>query len=358
MMKDRVFIIAEAGVNHNGSVDRALQMVKVAAEAGADAIKFQTFQTNLLVTRAAPKAAYQHENTGESGPQYEMLEKLELDSDAHHALAACARQSGIMFLSTPFDVTSLQFLVREMRVPMLKISSGDLTNAQLLLAAARTDCRIILSTGMATMDEVESALAVLAFGFTGGDEPSQESFRLAYNSERGRQMLRARTVLLHCVTEYPAPVDSLNLRAVNTMQQVLGLPVGYSDHSEGILMPAAAVALGAVVIEKHFTLDKGLPGPDHLASLLPGELAEMVQAIRKVELALGNGTKAPAQCELHNVQAARKRLVAARPIGAGERFSQENIVPKRATTGISASLYWDVLGQQAARDYLEDEGIE
>jgi N-acetylneuraminate synthase len=358
MERDPVFVIAEAGVNHNGSLERALRMVDIAAEAGADAIKFQTFRARLLATRAAPKAAYQVRNTGDEASQYEMLERLELDADAHRALADRAKEHGIVFMSTPFDVDSLRFLVRDMRVSMLKISSGDLTDAQLLLEAARSPCRVILSTGMATLSEVESALAVLAFGFTGSGRPGQGAFRSSYVSEEGRAALRERAVVLQCTTAYPAPPESLNLRAMQTMRDALGVPIGFSDHSEGIEMAVAAVAMGAVMLEKHFTVDRGLPGPDHRASLEPEELVRMVKAVRDVERALGDGRKAPAACELGNVPAARKRMVASRPIRKGEPFTTDNVAPKRATEGASALMYWDIMGRRADRDIGEDEGIE
>ena len=357
-MADPVIIIAEAGVNHNGSVDRALQLIDVAAAAGADIVKFQTFKSEAVISRFAAKAAYQVKTTGSEESQLEMVKKLELDAAAHKLLVAhCAKRS-IQFLSTPFDSESLDFLVEQLDIQKIKIPSGEITNGPLLLKAALTGRPVILSTGMSTLGEIEAALGVLSFGYLrGGDSPSLAAFEKAYYSSEAREMLQRNVVLLHCTTEYPAPVAEVNLRAMTTLRLAFGLPVGYSDHTEGIAIPIAAVALGATTIEKHFTLDRNLPGPDHKASLEPTELAAMVTAIRQVEKALGNGIKIPSESELKNKPIARKSLVASRTIKAGETFSEENLTAKRPGHGVSPMDYWDYLGKAATRDYGEDETI-
>jgi len=325
-----VFVIAEAGVNHNGSVERALAMIDCAADAGADAVKFQTFHADALVSRGAAKAEYQVRATGDEESQLEMVRALELDEAAHRQLVAHCRARGIEFMSTPFDPESVALLV-SLGVSRLKIPSGEITNPLLLRAVAATALPLIMSTGMSTLDEIEAALAV-----TGA---------------------RERVTLLHCTTEYPAPIGEVNLRAMATMAARFGLPVGYSDHTEGIVVASAAVALGAVVIEKHFTLDRGLPGPDHKASLEPSELRAMVAAIRAVERALGRVEKAPTPSEVKNLVVARKSLVAARAIRRGERFTPENLTTKRPGSGISAMRYDEWLGREADRDYEADELI-
>lgn len=357
-MTNRVFIIAEAGVNHNGSLDMALQLIDAAAEAGADAVKFQTFKSEAVISRFAVKAEYQAKTTGGDESQLEMVKKLELDGAAHRALVAHCAKRGIQFLSTPFDLQSVDLLVDELDVPMLKIPSGEITNAPLLLKIARTGKPVILSTGMSTLGDVEQALGVLAFGYTQLDaRPFHNDFMQAYFSGDGQEALREKVTLLHCTTEYPAPVGEVNLRVMQTMSHAFGLPVGYSDHTEGITIPVAATALGATVIEKHFTLDRSLPGPDHKASLEPEELAQMVKAIRQVEVALGNGSKIPAPSERKNMAIARKSIVAARDIKAGEVLNEENLTTKRPGSGMSPLFYWDVMGASAQRDYQQDEAI-
>lgn len=358
-MKKHLFIIAEAGVNHNGSLERAIQLVDAAAEAGADAVKFQTFKADKLVGRAAPKAEYQIENTGASESQHEMIRKLELDEAAHLRLKQHCHGKGIEFLSTPFDMESLTMLVSRFDISLVKLASGEITNAPFLLAAARTGKPVILSTGMSDLGDVENALGVLAFGYTRHETaPSLAAFKAAYCSEAGQSALRDRVTLLHCTTEYPAPFAEVNLRAMETLRQAFGLPVGYSDHTPGIAISIAAAALGATVMEKHFTLDRNLPGPDHKASLEPGELAEMVRAIRQVEQSLGSPRKAPAPAELKNRPIARKSLVAARDISPGETLTAENLAIKRPGSGISPIHYWDWLGKVATRAYVADELIE
>jgi N-acetylneuraminate synthase len=353
------YIIAEAGVNHNGSLDLAKRLIEVAAEAGADAVKFQTFQAEKITSKSAPKATYQVDTTGSLESQYEMLRRLELDTGAHQTLMNHCRSCRIQFLSTPFDLESLALLAKELDLPYLKISSGEVTNAPFLLEAARYGKPIILSTGMCTLNEVETALGVIAYGYLGGDEPPAKSrFSAALNSPEGRTLLKNRLTLLHCTTEYPAPFAEINLRVMDTLTGNFGLAVGLSDHSAGIAVAIAAVARGAAMIEKHFTLDKSLPGPDHKASIEPDELQRMVQSIRQIEQALGSSEKVPTASELKNRSIVRRSLTAARDINAGEIFTPENLVVKRPGTGINPIEYWEYLGKVAARDYHKDEMVK
>lgn len=355
-----VHVIAEAGVNHNGSLKLALELVEVAARAGADAVKFQAFHAESLVAKSACKADYQIANTGEAGTQYDMLRKLQLSRDDFHVIREHCRERGIEFLATPFDLESVVYLIKDIGQTQLKISSGDLTNAPLLLAAARSAGHIILSTGMSSLEEIEQALMVLAFGFIlpVDSAPGRAAFRKAYDSVAGREALKRGVALLHCTTEYPAPFPDINLLAMDTLRARFGLRTGYSDHSIGISVPIAAAARGAEIIEKHFTLDRAMPGPDHKASLEPDELRHMVAAIREVEQALGSGEKTPVAAERKNMEAARKSLVAARPIRKGEVFTADNLAVKRPGTGIKPMIYWEWLGRSAARDYAPDELIE
>ncbi len=353
-------IIAEAGVNHNGDRDMAFELIDAAADAGADAVKFQTFQTEALVTEYAPKARYQRSTTGANGSQFELLKKLELSRELHYELAQYCHRREINFLSTPFDRISLRFLVGEMKLGALKISSGDLTNGPLLLDAAYSECDVILSTGMSTIDEIKEALSVLAFGFTENRhaKPSLETLHKAFVSPNGYTALRSKVALLHCTTEYPTPPSDVNLSAMHTMREHFGLTVGLSDHTNGITVPIAAVACGAKIIEKHFTLDRNLPGPDHKASLEPDEFKRMVSEIRIVEEAFGNGIKEPQVGELENIPVVRKSIVAAVDIAEGELFTEENLDVKRPGTGISPMCYWDLLGTSATRAYKAYDLIE
>lgn len=353
-----VFIIAEAGVNHNGSLDMALQLVDAAFEAGADAVKFQTFKAEKLVTMAAKKAEYQQKTTGSTESQYAMLKRLELSVEAHHRIREHCDRSGIRFMSTAFDEDSLEFLVNVMGVKRLKIPSGEITNGPLLLAHAQTGCDLIVSTGMATLGEIEEALGVIAFGLLDNNAtPSKEAFRQAYQSAGGRRLLQEKVTLLHCSTEYPAPLEDINLRAMQTMKSAFGLQVGYSDHSQGITVPVVAAALGATIIEKHFTLDKTLEGPDHKASLDPAELREMVASVRATGLVMGDGIKGPRGAEVSNLSVARKSLIASATIQKGELFSKGNLGIKRPGEGMNPFLYWQLLGKPASRDYAPDELI-
>jgi len=350
-------IIAEAGVNHNGSVEMALQLVDAAASAGANAVKFQTFKAENIITHSAPKARYQQQTTGGDESQYAMLQKLALSPEAHYEVAAHCRQRGIEFLSTPFDLEALAFLQQPaLGLRRLKLSSGEITNGPLLLAAARCGKPLILSTGMATLGEIEHALSVLAYGYLAPPQaPSWRAFQHAWASTQGQQRLREQVTLLHCTTEYPAPLSQVHLRAMHTLHQTFGLAVGYSDHTLGITVPIAAAALGAQVIEKHFTLDRSLPGPDHRASLEPESLQAMVQAIREVETALGLPFKSPQAAEWDNRELARKSLVALRPIAQGEAFTPDNLGCKRPGHGISPMEYWRLLNTPAPCALQADE---
>lgn len=354
---ETTFIVAEAGVNHNGDRDIAFQMVEAAAGAGVDAVKFQTFNTASHVTRVAPKAAYQSETTDPKESQFEMLRKLEIDHDTHRALKQYAEKKDLQFISTAFDFESLAFLSNDLQLEILKIPSGEVTNGPLLLEFAKTDRQLIMSTGMANMDEIRQALTVLAYGMTEGRYPSKSAFTEAYESEEGQTALRDRVMLLHCTTQYPAPFESINLRAMASLRDTFCLRVGYSDHSKGILVPCTAVALGAVSIEKHFTLDRMSLGPDHSASLEPEELREMVEAIRSTETILGDGEKVPHQAEVINREVARKSLVAATAIAKGESFSRENLAIKRPGGGRSPMDYWSLIGSRSPKDYCVDDFI-
>ncbi|KYN86699.1 N-acetylneuraminate synthase [Vibrio cidicii] len=346
-------IIAEAGVNHNGDEALAFQLVDAAHQAGADIVKFQTFKAKNLVTEQAKQADYQVANTQKQESQLAMLSRLELSYAVHHQLVKHCQSLGIEFLSTAFDSESLDFLVNDLGLKRLKLPSGELTNAPLVLEHARTGCDLIVSTGMATLAEIEMALGVIAFGYTAADnaEPSVLAFQQAYASNEGQKALKEKVTILHCTTEYPAPMAEINLKAMDTLGRAFDLPAGYSDHSEGITIPIAAVARGAVLIEKHFTLDKNMEGPDHKASLEPDELTAMVKAIRQVEVALGTAVKSPTVSEVKNKAVARKSLVASQVIRAGESFTSDNLTIKRPGSGMSPYQYWDMLERSASRDY-------
>jgi N-acetylneuraminate synthase len=354
--QNKVFIIAEAGVNHNGSIEMAKQLIDIAAETGADAVKFQTFKAENLVSKHAPKAEYQKKTTAEEESQLEMIRKLELGEDAHHLLIKHCKFRNIEFLSSPFDFESIEFLAHTLNLPRIKIPSGEITNGPYLLQVAKTGKPVILSTGMSTIGEIETALGVLAFGYLPNhNEPSLEKFRDVYCSETGRKTLEKKVILLHCTTEYPAPFEEVNLRALETLRIAFGLPIGLSDHTPGIAVPIAAVALGASVIEKHITLDRNLPGPDHKASLEPDEMKAMVAAIRQIEAALGNGLKIPSPSEWKNRTVARKSLTASCQIKKNELFTENNISIKRPGTGLSPMLYWSLYNRKALKDYEQDE---
>ncbi len=330
----RTLIIAEAGVNHNGDLNLAKKLIEVAAKSGADFVKFQSFKAALCVSKNAKKAAYQLETTAKDESQLEMIKKLELDFNAHQLLISHAKQCGIAFLSTPFDLESIE-LLDELGLEVFKIPSGEITNLPYLKKIAKLNKKIILSTGMSNLGEIEVALEILC--------------------KEGTQ--RANITLLHCTTEYPAPFDEVNLKAIQTLKNAFNLDVGYSDHTKGIHISLAAIALGASVIEKHFTLDKNMSGPDHKASLEPDELQELCTKIREIESALGDGIKQASKSERKNIKIARKSLVAKKKIKKGEIFSEENLTTKRPASGISAMRYDEYLGKKASKDYEEDELI-
>lgn len=352
-------IIAEAGVNHNGDEKLAFELVNAAYKAGADIVKFQTFKAKNLVTEQAKQADYQIVNTQRQESQLAMLSRLELSWEAHHALVKYCNELGIEFLSTAFDSESLEFLVNDLGIKRLKLPSGELTNAPLVLEHARTGCDIIVSTGMATLSEIEAALGVIAYGYTSSkdDVPSTQAFERAYASLDGQKALKDKVTILHCTTEYPAPMSEINLRVMDSLREAFDLPAGYSDHSEGITIPIAAVARGALIIEKHFTLDKNMEGPDHKASLEPEELAAMVKAIRQIEVALGNKVKTPTLSEIKNKSVARKSLVAVQKIRAGEPFTVSNMTIKRPGNGMSPYRYWDMLEKTSTKEYLPGDLI-
>ena len=328
-----VLIIAEAGVNHNGNLDLALKMIEEAKKAGADVIKFQTAKPELVISKYAPKAEYQKDLTDKEESQLEMCKKIHLQFDEYYIVKEHCEKVGIKFLSTPFDLESVSFL-EKLGCDIWKIPSGEITNLPYLEKIAKTGKPIILSTGMCTLEEVKTAVNILKREGAG------------------------EITLLHCTTQYPTPYEEVNLRAMQTLKEEFGCSVGYSDHTKGIEISIAAVAMGAKVIEKHFTLDNNMEGPDHKASLEPQELSCLVQSIRNVEKAFGNGEKVPASSEIANQIVARKSIVAMKEIKKGEIFSENNITTKRPGNGVSPLSWYDVLGKEAIRDFMEDELIE
>lgn len=335
MKSHKTLIIAEAGVNHNGSLDLAKNLVDAASEAGADVVKFQTFKAESLVTENATKATYQMEKTTAKESQFTMLKRLELSFEMHQDILTFCKKKKIRFASTGFDLKSIDFLVG-LGLDFLKIPSGEITNLPYLRHVGAKNLPIILSAGMATLKEVEEALKIL----------------------EGSGANRNQITVLHCNTEYPTPMEDVNLRAMLTVKEELGVNIGYSDHTLGIEVPIAAVAMGANVIEKHFTLDRKLEGPDHAASLEPNELKEMVMGIRNIEKALGDGVKRPSASEEKNIPIARKSIVASRSIKKGELLSVDNLAAKRPGTGISPMRWDEIINQKANKSYVVDQQIE
>ncbi len=331
---NKTFVIAEAGVNHNGSIQIAKKLIDVAVSSGADAVKFQTFKAENLVCKGMEKADYQKKNTMNNESQFEMIKRLELDKKTHYELVKyCGKK--IMFLSTPFDNESID-LLNSLEIPILKIPSGEITNLPFLKKIAGLNKKVILSTGMSTLEEVSIAIKTLINGGLDRDD----------------------LTVLHATSEYPCPINEVNLLAMKTIGKKFRIKFGYSDHTEGIVVPISAVALGASVVEKHFTLDRAMDGPDHKSSLEPDELTLMIDGIRKIEAALGDGKKAPSQSEIKNINIARKFIVASKFIKSGEMFTTSNIIAKRSGKGISP-IYWDnVIGQKAKKDFDEDQIIE
>lgn len=333
MKKERkIFIIAEAGDNHNGDYNLALKLVDKAVEAGADCVKFQTFITENVISKFAEKAEYQKETTGASESQYEMVKKLELSFEQFRSIKKYCQEKNILFLSTPFDLDSIDFL-EEIEIPFWKIPSGEITNLPYLEKIAKTGRDIILSTGMSEMEEIENAISILKTNGAG------------------------KITLLHCNTEYPTPFEDVNLLAMETLKRAFKVPVGYSDHTVGIEVPIAAAVLGATVIEKHFTLDKNMEGPDHKASLEPEELKQMVTSIRNVEKALGSTIKQPSPSEIKNIEIVRKSIVAKSNIKKGEILTEENLYTKRPGNGINPLYWYELIGTKAVKDFREDELI-
>lgn len=327
------FIIAEAGVNHNGDINIAKKMIDVASECKVDAIKFQTFKAEKLVSKKACKTDYQIKNTNsKEETQFEMIKSLELDIDTHRELIEYCNKKNIMFLSSPFDLDSID-LLNDLGINIFKIPSGEITNLPYLEKISKLNKEIILSTGMSNLDEIDEALKIL--------------------KGNGNNNI----TILHCNTEYPTPMEDVNLSAMNTIKETFNIDVGYSDHTLGIEVPIAAVAIGAKVIEKHFTLDKSMEGPDHKASLEPNELKEMVKSIRNIEKAIGNGIKAPSPSEKKNISIVRKSIVANKEIKKGDILTEENIAVKRPAGGISPMKWYDILGTVATKDYKEDDLI-
>jgi N-acetylneuraminate synthase len=358
MTESKTLIIAEAGVNHNGDLKMALELVDKAAEAGADYVKFQTFKAIKLASASAKKARYQAHATDGSESQLAMLQRLELSVADHEAIIARCAEKGVRFLSTPFDMESLALLTKSFGLPEIKLGSGELTNAPLLLAAGRSGVKLILSTGMASLAEVEEALGVLAFSLCrNGDPRGQRDFAEVLLDPAVWSVLADRVTLLHCTTEYPAAVEDTNLRAMETLRHAFKLRVGYSDHTVGEAVSLAAVALGATVLEKHFTLDRRLPGPDHAASLEPGELASLIRGVRAVERALGTGIKQPGAAEVANRAVARKSLMSARDLPAGHVMTPEDIEVMRPGDGLSPMLLWDVIGSVTNRATAKGEPL-
>ena len=347
-----VSVIAEAGVNHNGNIDLAYKLIDAAVDAKADAVKFQTFVANYLVGSTAPKAKYQTKTTDPLESQLSMLKRLELTENDFLQLQKYCKTKGIDFLSTAFETQSLSFLYGNLGLKVLKIPSGELSNAPFILEHARTGCDLIISTGMADVDDIKRALSVVAYGYVTKQDlkaPSLEDFEKAYSSKEGQQLLIEKVTLLHCTTEYPAALEDINLSAMNSMHRLFGLPVGYSDHSQGIVVPIAAAALGAKIIEKHFTLDCSMEGPDHRASLEPHDLKLMVDAIRSVGLLLGSGEKKITSSELNNKKSIHKSLIATQDIAEGDFYTKLNVGIMRPGTGRSPFLYWDTIGTIAQK---------
>lgn len=357
----RILVIAEAGVNHNGDELLAKELIDIAESSGADYVKFQMFEAEKLVTTNAKKAEYQIKNDSSDSneSQFEMLKKLELDRDSFMRLSEYCKRKKVSFLSTAFDVDSADFLVNNLKQNILKIPSGELTNAPFLLDHTQFNKNIILSTGMASIKEIKQALGVIAFGYlsNGKKDPSISSFQVAFSSTEGQKILKDKVTLLHCTTEYPTPFEEANLKCIQTLKTQFGLKTGFSDHTAGISASIASVAFGASIIEKHFTIDKNLDGPDHKASLDPGELSIMIKEIRNVEIAIGDGIKKPTKSELKNMIPARQSIVALKKIKSGSIYTTDNIGTRRPGSGITPLHYWEVLGKKAHKDFEEFDEI-
>lgn len=357
--KDSTYIIAEIGVNHNGSLSQAFELIEAAANSGADAAKIQIFRAGSIATKGVDVAEYQKSAGRSRQTQYEMLENLELTYDEIQQLHDKSVKIGIDFLATPFDEESLNFLTNVLEIKNIKISSSEITNAPFLLEISRVAEQILLSTGMCDMSDIENALSVLSFGFMNDEEtdPSIDEFKKAFRSYEAREVLKEKVSLLHCSTSYPTPTEDANLRAITTLRAAFGLDVGYSDHTMGIHIAPAAVVLGARIVEKHLTLDRDQIGPDHKCSLDPKEFKTFVSAIRDIEGAMGNGVKVASPLEWENASVVRKSIVAGRSIARGEPFTRENLAVKRSGGGMSPFMYWSLIGKTAEKSYEYDELI-
>ena len=356
---NETFLIAEVGVNHDGELNKALELIDIASEAGADAVKFQTFISEDLSSKHAKKAAYQLSNTNNNESQLDVLKKLELSNGDYESIVNRCWKKNIQFMSTAFDNKSLKFLTQQLKVKILKIPSGEITNAPFLLEHAKTGLDIILSSGMSSMKEVETALAYICFGYLNPNKVvNYEDVFDCYHSKEGKAILNDRVVILHCTSQYPAPLKDINLNALKTLKKEFGLKIGYSDHSLGYLVSSNAISLGAKVIEKHITLDKSLPGPDHSASLSPHEFEEFVKVMRETELFLGDGKKTITDSEKETKDVARKSIVASHLIKKGEIFTKENLTIKRPGTGISPTEIWNLYGEESPKEFNKDEIIE
>lgn len=357
MIRDDLYIIAEVGVNHDGNLDKAKSLIDVAIMSGCNAVKFQTFKSELVVNKFASKAEYQIKNTSDTNTQLEMIKKLEL-SEKDFATLKNYCGGKIEFISTPFDLPSLNFLCNELNLPMLKIPSGEMTNAPYLLEVSKKRLPMVISTGMCSLGDIEKALGVIAFGLMSDDDfkPCLDAFISAYHSPKGKDLLRRYVTLLHCTSNYPAEPKSVNIKAMETLSKAFGLPIGYSDHTEGSLASILAVAYGAKVIEKHITLNKQDLGPDHQASMEPDDLKEMVTQLRLVNTMLGQSFKGPSSEEFSTAIVARRSLVASKPVKLGEEWSSENLTAKRPGNGVSPYKYWELLGtENKDKDYEADE---
>ena len=358
---NKVYVIAEAGVNHNGDLQQAFKLIDVAVKASADAIKFQSFKANNVASFAAQKADYQKKTTSKFQSHLEMLKNLELNEDDFFKINDYCKNKNIDLIVSAFDHDSLQFITDKLGVSILKIPSGEITNGPFLLTHSLKGLDIILSTGMSTLNEIKLALSILAFGFVNSNnnkiKPSLKNFKKAYNSFLGKKLLKEKVTILHCTSEYPAPIVDINLNAMINIRDSYNLSVGYSDHSEGYLVSIVAASMGAKIIEKHFTSDKNMKGPDHKASLNPKELKTMIEMIRKIEIIKGSSNKELYKSEQKNVSIVRKSLVAKNKIRSGEIFSSNNITFKRPFNGKSPMEYWQMIGTRAEKDYEEDEPI-
>lgn len=357
----KTYIIAEAGINHNGDRKNAIKLIDKGISAGADAIKFQIFKAENLVTKSASKADYQLKKTNTKETQFEMLRSLELPLETYFELKDHCEKQNVDFLITAFDKESLDFIVNKLKVKKLKIPSGEITNGPFILEHALSGLDIILSTGMANLKEIETALSIIAYGYLNKNKKNiidTRDFKKMYESSEAKKILNSKVTLLHCTTEYPAPIDELNLNAINSLRSKFNIPTGYSDHSNGIIASVIASTFDVDIIEKHFTLDKNMQGPDHAASLEPKELKLMIDYIRLVENIMGNGNKNISKSEKKNLKIARKSLVAAKNIKKGEIFSHDNIDIKRPGTGISPINYWTVIGKKSKKNYKTDDIIK